>query len=148
MTKNIGYPIRSFGIIQFKKGDFKGAIDFYNKSIKSIPGGDNHYLLSEDYRRMAQAYQRENKIDSCVFFAKQALEQAKLDKDPEQVMQATTLLADVYKLKGDFKEAFGYQQIMLNARDSLFSQQKTLQIQNLTFEQEQHQQWGKPEQEL
>jgi two-component system NtrC family sensor kinase len=137
MTKNIGYLIRSFGIIQFKKGDFKGAIDFYNKSIKNIPGGDNHYLLSEDYRRMAEAYQRENKVDSCIYYAKQALEQAKLDKDPEQVMGVTTLLTDVFKSKDDFKQAFSYQMIMLNARDSLFSQQKTLQIQNLTFEQEQ-----------
>jgi two-component system NtrC family sensor kinase len=138
ITKDIGYPVRSFGIIQFKKGNYRGAIDFYNKSIKSIPGRDNHYLLSEDYRRIAEAYQRENKIDSCIYYAKQALEQAKLDKNPEQVMRATTLLTDVYKSKSDFKEAFSYQQIMLNAKDSLFSQQKSLQIQNLTFNEEQH----------
>ena len=140
MLKNIGYLIRNFGIIQFKKGDYKGAIDFYNKSIKNIPGGDNHYLLSEDYRRIAEAYQLEHKIDSCIDYAKQAVEQAKLDKNPEQVMRATTLLTDVFKSKNDFKEAFIYQQLMLNARDSLFSQQKTLQIQNLTFEEEQRRQ--------
>jgi len=137
---NIGYVIRNFGIIQFKKGNLKGAIDFYKKSIKNIPGGDNHYLLSEDYRRIAEAYQRENKIDSCIYYAKQAVKQAKLDKDPDQLMRATILLTDVFKSKNDFKEAFSYQQIMLIARDSLFSQQKTLQIQNLTFDDEQRRQ--------
>ena len=138
MLKNIGYLIRNFGIIQFKKGDLKGAINFYNKSIKSILGGNNHYLLSEDYRRIAEAYQPQNKIDSCIAYAKLALEQAKLDKNPDQVMRAATLLTDVFKSKGDFKEAFNYQQIMLNAKESLFSQQKTLQVQNLTFNEEQH----------
>ncbi|MGZ3776310.1 MAG: tetratricopeptide repeat-containing sensor histidine kinase [Mucilaginibacter sp.] len=140
MTKNIGYPIRSFGIIEFKKGNFKKAIDFYNQSIKTIPGGDNHYLMSEDYRRMAEAYQKLNTIDSSVYFGRLALEQARLDKDPEQVMRATELLTNVYQSKSDFKQAFSYQQIMLKARDSLFSQQKTLQVQNLNFEEEQRRQ--------
>jgi two-component system, NtrC family, sensor kinase len=136
-TANIGYPIRSFGIIEFKKGNFRRAIDFYNKSIETIPHRDNHYLMSENYRRMAEAYRAENKIDSCIYYAKQALDEARLDKDPEQVMRATTLLTEVFKSKNDFKEAFSYQQLMLSARDTLFSQQKTLQIQNLTFEEEQ-----------
>ena len=137
MTNTIGYPIRSFGIIEFKKGNFKRAIDFYNKSIKSIPGGINHYLLSEDYRRMAEAYQRENKIDSSIYYGKQAFEQAKADKDPEQVMLATKLLANVFKSQNNYAEAYNYEQTMIAAQDSLFSQQKTLQIQNLNFEEEQ-----------
>ncbi len=136
-TANIGYPIRSFGIIQFKKGNFPGAIAFYRKSIATIPKLDNHYLLSENYRRMAEAYRAENKIDSCIDYARQALVQARLDRDPEQVMRATTLLTEVFRSKNDFKEAFGYQQQMLKASDTLFSQQKNLQIQNLTFEEEQ-----------
>ena len=137
MTNNIGYPIRSFGIIEFKKGHIQRAIDFYNKSIKSIPGGNNHYLLSEDYRRMAEAYQRENKIDSSIYYGKLAFEQAKANKLTELVMLATKLLSDVYKAQNNYTEAYNYQQVMIAAQDSLFSQQKTLQIQNLNFEEEQ-----------
>jgi signal transduction histidine kinase len=140
MTKNLGYLVRNFGIIQFKKGNYKAAIDFYQKSINMIPAHNNHYLLSEDYRRIAEAWQHEAIADSCIAYGKMALDQAKLDKNPDQVMRATTLLTDEYKLKNDYKEAFNYQLIMLQARDSLFSQQKTLQVQNLTFNEEQRRQ--------
>ncbi|WP_426670353.1 tetratricopeptide repeat-containing sensor histidine kinase [Mucilaginibacter sp. McL0603] len=134
---NLGYLIRNFGIIQFKRGHYAHAIDFYNKSIKSIPGNNNHYLLSEDYRRIAEAYQHLNKVDSCIDFAKKAFEQAKLARNPDQVQLVTKLLADVFLSKSDFKQAFDYQQIMIKAKDSLFSQQKTLQVQNLAFNEEQ-----------
>jgi len=137
MLNNIGYPIRSFGIIEFKKGNFQKAIDFYNKSIKTIPGGNNHYLLSEDYRRMAEAYQRENKTDSCIYYGKLAFAQAGVGKLPELTMLATKLLANVFKSQNNFAEAYNYEQTMIAAQDSLFSQQKTLQIQNLNFEEEQ-----------
>ncbi len=136
-NKNIGYLIRSFGIIQVMKGNFAKGIDFFRKSIQAIPKKDNHYLLSEDYRRMADAYQKLNRSDSCIFFAKKAYNEAGLDKNPELVMKATRLLTVQYKSLDDYKDAYDYQQIMLKANDSLFSQQKTLQVQTLTFNQEQ-----------
>src|ERR1700744_4489569 len=134
---NVGYLVRNFGIIQFKRGHYANAINFFNKSVKNIPGGNNHYLLSEDYRRIAEAYQRLNKVDSCIDFAKKGFEEAKLDKNPDQVQQAAKLLTDAYLSKGNFKEAFDYQQTMIKAKDSLFSQQKNLQVQNLAFNEEQ-----------
>ncbi len=134
---NIGYLIRNLGIIQFKKGHYTKAIDFYNKSIQNIPGHNNHYLLSEDYRRMAEAYQLMNKVDSCTDFAKKAFEEAKLDRNPELILKATSLLTNEFKSQNNYKEAYNYQQLMLKAQDSLFSQQKTLQVQNLTFNEEQ-----------
>ena len=137
---NIGYLIRNFGIIQFKRGHYAKAIDFFNKSIKNIPGNNNHYLLSEDYRRIAESYRILNRPDSCIDFAKKAFEQAKLDHNPDQIRQATAILTDMFKSINDYKQAFDYQQIMLKAQDSLFSQQKTLQVQNLAFGEQQRQQ--------
>ncbi|HEY4323349.1 MAG TPA: ATP-binding protein [Mucilaginibacter sp.] len=134
---NIGFLIRNFGIIEFKKGNYAKAIDYYNKSVAQIGTKNNHYLQNEDYRRMAEAYQKLNKLDSCIYFAKMAYEEGKLDHNPETIMKTTALLTDVYKSRNDFKSAFEYQQIMLKAKDSLFSQQKTLQVQSLTYNEEQ-----------
>jgi len=137
---NIGYLVRNFGIIKFKKGDTQGAINYYNKSLKDTSARNNHYLQSEDHRRIAEAYQKMGKIDSCIYYAKIAFEQAKLDRNPDQVQRATKLLTEVFLSKGDYKEAFDYQQITLKAQDSLFSQQKTLQVQNLTYNEQQRRQ--------
>jgi two-component system NtrC family sensor kinase len=140
MVKNLGYLIRNFGIIQFKKGDLAGAIKYYSKSLHDSSARNNHYLQSEDYRRIAEAYQKMNKVDSSIAYAKNAFEQAKLDRNPDQVQRATKLLTDEFLSKGNYQEAFNYQQITLKAQDSLFSQQKTLQVQNLTYNEQQRRQ--------
>jgi len=137
MVKNLGYLIRNFGIIEFKKGNLEGAIGYYQKSLHDSSAYNNHFLQSEDYRRMAEAYQKMNKTDSCIDYAKKAFEQAKLDRNPDLVQRATKLLTEAFLSKGDYKEAFDYQQITLKAQDSLFSQQKNLQVQNLTYNEQQ-----------
>jgi two-component system NtrC family sensor kinase len=139
LYKNVGYLVRNFGIIRFKKGEYNQAIAYYAKSIKNTANKNDHYLLSEDYRRMAESYQKLNKMDSCTYLAKKAFEEAKLDHNPDQILRATSLLTAAYKSLNNYKEAYDYQQIMLKAQDSLFSQQKTLQVQNLTFSEQQRQ---------
>jgi two-component system, NtrC family, sensor kinase len=136
---NIAFLIRNFGIIQYKKGNYTRAIDFFRKSAAQKPTANNHYLQGEDYRRMAEAYQKLNRLDSCIDCAKIAYQQALLERNPNLVMLTTAILTDVYKAKNDYKQAYEYQQIMLKAQDSLFNQQKTLQVQNLTFSEQQRQ---------
>jgi signal transduction histidine kinase len=145
LKKNIGYPIRNFGIIRFKKGDMQGAISYFKKSLADSATHGNHYLQSEDLRRIAEAYQKLNKSDSAIDYAKRGFEEAKLDRNPDQVQRATTLLTEEYKQKGDFKNAFNYQQLTQQAKDSLFSQQKTLQVQNLAYNEEQRKQEARAE---
>ena len=136
---NIAFLIRNYGIIQFKKGNYAKAIDYYNKSAAQKETKNNHYLQSEDARRTAEAYQKLNKLDSCIYFAKKAYEQCKLDRNPETTMKTAALLAAAYHSKNDFENAYQYQQLMLAAQDSLFSQQKTMQVQNLMFSEQQRQ---------
>jgi signal transduction histidine kinase len=143
LTKSIGYQIRNFGIIRFKKGDMPGAIAWYKKSLADSSTHGNHYLQSEDYRRIAEAYQKLNKTDSSIVYAKKGLNEAKLDRNPNIVQLAATLLTTAYQLKNDFKNAFYYQQVTQAAKDSLFSQQKTLQVQNLAYNEEQRKQEAK-----
>jgi signal transduction histidine kinase len=138
--KNFGYLIRNFGIIEFKKGNNQAAIDYYGKALKDTGAKNDHYLFSECYRRIAEAYQKMGRSDSCVSYAKTALEHAKLDRNPDQVQRATTLLTNEYKAVNDYRNAFYYQELTQNAKDSLFSQQKTLQVQNLIFNEQQRRQ--------
>ena len=139
MLLDVAFLIRNFGIIQYKKGNYARSIDFFKKSAAQKPTVLNHYLQGEDYRRMAEAYQKLNDIDSCINCAKIAYQQAELEHNPNLIMLTTSLLTDVFKKKNDYKQAYKYQQIMLKAQDSLFSQQKTLQVQNLTFSEQQRQ---------
>lgn len=143
IRRNIAYLVRNFGIIKFKEHDYPGAISYYKKSLADTSEAKNHYLQSENYRRIAEAFIKMNQPDSGIYYAKIAVEHAKLDKNPDQVQRATTLLTDQYKLKNDYKNAFYYEQVTQQAKDSLFSQQKTLQVQNLAYNEEQRRQEAK-----
>ena len=139
LLTQIGFLIRNFGIIQYKKGNYARSIDFFRLSAAQKAAALNHYLQGEDYRRMAEAYQKLDKRDSCMSCAKIAYQQAQIEHNPNLIILTTSLLKDVFKAKNDYKQAYKYQQIMLTAQDSLFSQQKTLQVQNLTFSEQQRQ---------
>ena len=137
LDRQIGFAIRSFGIIEFKKGNYKAAITFYNKSLAQKASSNNHNLRCEDLRRKAEAYRKLNNLDSCIYFAIQAYAEAKLEHSPKLTVSTTSLIADAFKSKDDYRQAYEYQQIMLKAQDSLFSQQKTLQVHNVEFGEQQ-----------
>ena len=139
LNRHIARSFKNLGIIQFKKGNYSGAINFYNESLAQKPSHNNHILRSDDLRLKAEAYQKLNKLDSCIYFAKQAYEEAKLMRSPAIVMKVTSLLTDAFKAKNDYRQAYEYQQIMLKAQDSLFNQQKTLQVKNLEYSELQRQ---------
>jgi len=141
--RNIAYLVRNFGIIKFKEHDYPGAISYYRKSLADTSENNNHYLKSEDYRRIAEAYVKMDQPDSAIYYARIAVEHAKLDKNPDQIQRSTTILTNEYKAKNDYKNAFYYEQVTQQAKDSLFSQQKTLQVQNLAYNEEQRKQEAK-----
>jgi signal transduction histidine kinase len=138
--RNIAYLIRNLGTVAVAKGDYKKGIDYFRKSIIVLKVKTNHYLLSEDNRRLADAYLHLKRTDSALFFAKSAYDEGKLDKDPELVMKASDILTSIYSSIGDYKKAYQYQQEKITNSDSLFSREKSLQIQNLTFTEDQRRQ--------
>ena len=85
---NIRYLMRNFGGIQVIKGNYSRALEYFLISIHDIPKMDDHYLLSEDYRRIAEVYQKLSRTDSCMWFAKKAFDEAKLAKNPELLMKS------------------------------------------------------------
>ncbi len=139
-VRNIAYLIRNFGTIAESRGDHKKAIAYFRKSIIVLKVKTNHYLLSEDNRRLAEAYLQLKRTDSALYFAKGAYNEGKLDKDPELVMKAADMLASIYSATGDYKNAYIYQQEKIVSGDSLFSREKSLQVQNLTFNEDQRRQ--------
>ena len=136
----IAYLIRNFGTVAVARGDYKKGIDYFRKSIAILPDKLNHYILSEDNRRIADAYLHLARTDSALFFAKGAYTDGKLDKDPELVMEAAEILTSIYKAAGDYKNAWLYQQEKIINGDSLFSREKSLQVQSLTFNEDQRRQ--------
>jgi signal transduction histidine kinase len=119
------------------KGDYAGTINAEKRSIQLAAGEKNYNTLSTGYLNMAEAYQKLSMPDSGLFYAKRAFDYAIKGKRPFRTIQSAGFLSDYYRKLNDYKNAFYYQQVTLQAKDSLYNQRKALQVQSVTEEEAQ-----------
>ena len=119
------------GGIEIIRGNYRQGINDCKKSL--LKNSNNLNLASITNISLATAYQQLKRNDSCIYYAKVAYKQAVFVKNLNLAIAAANLLKDAYYNLNDFKIAFNYQQIMLEARDSLYNGEKAVEIQNELF---------------
>jgi two-component system NtrC family sensor kinase len=123
--------------IEAKKGNKSLALNYYQRSIKAAIINKDHRTGSISYSETAQWYSQQNQPDSCIYYAQKGLEEAKMITYRQGILVNGTLLAKMYQLKNDFKQAFQYQQLMIAAKDSLYGAGNTLAIQQMVADEQQ-----------
>jgi len=135
---NILYSLRILGDIYLTKGDNKSAMKYYRQYI---PGFEKYKENSRDlnfvYISIARIFQKESQIDSAIFYAIKALENAMVYGDQENLYNASSLLYGYYKNK-DEHIAFNYFKIASQAKDSMIGIDKLRQTQILSFNEQVH----------
>ncbi len=132
IKNNTGWCIPYFfmGAIKLKKGDFTNAIEYYRAGLRlDIPALDS----IKGIIGLANVFKEIKITDSTIFYAQKALILSQKTSYNSIIIEASSLLKDIYKSKNLIDSAFKYQEIMIAAKDSLFSQEKIKQMQNLTF---------------
>lgn len=109
------------------------ALEFYRLSIPYHKAANNDYRLSHTFLNFAKVFQKLNKNDSALFYAKQSLFLAQQKGFTPEVRNAARFLSYYYR-KVSADSAFAYQDISKAANDYLFSQQKQKQFQSLAFD--------------
>jgi len=128
------------GNIYFNKGDYAEAISDYRKDYQ-IATGERYYaeaMLS--CNGLAKTLRKINLADSSIFYANKVLELNNYAKYPKALLEALDLLSDAYKSKGNRDSTVKYLQLTISTKDSLFNQQKLIQMQTLTFNEQLRQQ--------
>jgi two-component system, NtrC family, sensor kinase len=121
------YP-RQYGEIYYKKGEKNLAMAYYRQSITEFK-----YQDGETYLGIARIYKDRNQLDSAKFYAKAGLKILQSKSRTIYIIQAAQLLFDLYK-DSDPKEALKYLVIATTTKDSLFNQNKAMQVEKLYFE--------------
>ncbi len=115
-----------------KKKDVS-ALDYYHRGI-------NHSNEKLDfltgYIGIAGIFKKMDLSDSAVYYARQAVGVVHDGSFPSKIVEAGKILTEIYTTRQVSDSAFKYMQIMMVAKDSLFSQAK----QNLYFNEQLHQQ--------
>ncbi|HEX5154620.1 MAG TPA: tetratricopeptide repeat protein, partial [Parafilimonas sp.] len=120
-----------------QKGDLVKALGLYKESLTM--GGANNSIL-QNYNGLASVYRKTGQTDSAIHYAKQAISLGITVSITVPVIEASALLVEIYKSQHNVDSAFKYQEILLIVKDSLFSQDKIKQLQNVTFDEQIRQQ--------
>ena len=94
----------------------------------------------DNFNGLATTFKKNTEVDSSIFYANKVLDASKQTHYPVAKLTALNLLADIYQAKGKVDSVAKYLQLTVATKDSLFSQQKALQIQSMTFAEEQRSQ--------
>ena len=130
-------PYYYMALIEAKQGKFKDALDNYRLGL--LYSRNINQDIANGYNGIAVVFKQMGQVDSAVYYAKEAMKVAQKESLAPNVLDASALLTELY-IKINTDSAFKYQGVMLAAKDSLFSEEKIKQLQNLSFNEQMRQQ--------
>ena len=87
---------------------------------------------------IAKLYQKENQLDSSIYYAQRGLEESQLTSYKQGVLDGSALLSELYEAK-DPKKAFQYYKIAAAAKDSLFGPSQLQALQTIVVDEQMRQ---------
>jgi lipopolysaccharide export LptBFGC system permease protein LptF len=91
-------------------------------------------------------FKKQGAQDSCIYYAQKSIELSNNFHYPLYAVNGYNLLAQMYELRNKPDSTLKYMKLMLSQKDSVFSQSKVQQYQQLIFNEEQRKQQEKSEQ--
>ena len=107
------------GDIQAKQGNFTLAMEYYKKVLKKTDQTNNHRNNSHLYISIANLFKNKNQRDSSIYFAEKALEESQQIHFKLNIIEASTLLSELYEPISD-KDSYHYYKLAMTTRESLF----------------------------
>ena len=112
------------------KGDTAAAMVYYLQSIPYLQNNDDNRTASQVMLSMAALFDNQGKVDSTLLYAQRSLQIARTDGFSLEVMHAADFLSGFYNRQRKVDSAFAYLQLSVANKDSLFSREKIMAIQN------------------
>ncbi|UFH57708.1 ATP-binding protein [Spirosoma sp. KNUC1025] len=113
------------------------ASAYFRRSIQLFKAQRDLRGLSFVYRWYSELLWKQQQPDSSILMAKNGLQAGQALMNYRNIFYNSRLLSTYYQRLGRTDSAYKYQSIMVAARDSLFSQQKSNQIQSTLIDEQQ-----------
>jgi tetratricopeptide (TPR) repeat protein len=136
----IGMELCNLGNIYSGMGQNDIAMGYYKSGIPYLKITADMDAICEAYLGWATAFKKTGNFDSCLYYAKLSLINAQKANFPKRLMEASNFLTAYYVSVKNIDSAFAYQSKTIAAKDSLFSEEKIREIQNLSFNESARQQ--------
>lgn len=117
-------------------GNYDSALFFYRHGESYSQQNNTELFLIDNFNGIAGVYKSIEKLDSAAWYSKRVLDEKIEKRYPLGLLKAANMLADIYVIQNKPDSALKYLRMALNIKDSLFSREKTMAIQNLAFKEE------------
>ena len=131
----IGAAYLNLGMIHAQMKLYDLAKNYYLLSLPYFPA-TNHYFISSVQAGLAGVFDSTGRIDSAFYYARASYQHAKEMGSPDLITYPARHLVALFRKDHQPDSALFYQDLVMDLKDTLFSQQKAKQIQSLTFSEE------------
>ena len=121
------------GIIHLTLHNYDSAREYFHYAVRQSALFNNSYFQARNYNNLASLFQLTNLTDSCVYYAGISLRICQQHNFAEYAIDASKILTHVYETKGESDSTLKYMKIMLVAKDTVFSQSRGRQFQQIEF---------------
>lgn len=142
-----GTVLANLGNIYSQTGKPDSAMIFYRLGNVYLQNETLDAGITESYIGMAKLFLKSKQTDSALYYANLAFSIAKNGGFMNEIMETSKFLANYYKSVRNVDSAYAYQSATIEAKDSLFSQQKANEIQGMNYEEGMRQQQIEEEKE-
>ena len=136
----MGEACNNLGNIYSKMNDIDIALAYYRKGIPLLVKANLVQGVAESAIGIAKLFKRMNQNDSCLYYARLSMVTAERGDLKSYILGASKFLNDYFDGKGQIDSAYHYQKIAVQTNENLFSQEKTKEVQNQVFEENQREQ--------
>jgi two-component system NtrC family sensor kinase len=127
------------GRIQFDIGNHRKAFEYVHKAILINKEENDHRTLASSYLEIAHFFKKINRLDSSIYYAKNALTEAQFVGAKKSILEAGNLLAELYDSRS-VKEALYYNKIVKALNEELYGATKVLDLQKIMADEQTRQQ--------
>ena len=124
----MGIASNNVGNVYIELKDYRKAISYYEKSLATKQKMNDKRGMAVSHRNIAEAYLGLNNLAKAKENIDQSLKLAEEIGAKEQIKDAYLILSQMFEMTKNYEEALIYEKKSTQAKDSLFSSEKTEQI--------------------
>ena len=121
------------------KTNYDSALFVYRIAMSLSLKGNMVTELVDSYNGIAGVYKAKDNFDSAAWYSKKVLAE-KIEKSyPIALLKAVNMLATIYESQNKPDSTLKYLRIAINLKDSLFSREKAMAVQNILLKEQENQ---------
>lgn len=111
--------LSNLGVLFTRSGRYDEAADYLHRGLGLRKRYADYSVVAASCVDIARLHQARGALDSTFYYAEKGFRLARETHNAEAIISSAALLAELYKLKNDFRKAYDYYMIHISARDSL-----------------------------